>query len=62
MSPDAVAAIGSFLTGAGAVIGGFYTMGRVRKRMREECEERINALREGIKIGEHLDVHDQSDT
>ena len=57
MSPDTIAAIGAFLSGAGAVAGAFWSLGRMRKRMREECEERFKAFREGIEIAEELERH-----
>jgi hypothetical protein len=40
------------------VIGAFYTVSRLRKRMQQQCEERIAALKEGIEIGEHLERND----
>jgi hypothetical protein len=58
VSPDALAGIGAFLSGMGAVVGAFYTIGRLRKRMEKECEERFAAFREGIRTGERLERKD----
>ena len=55
MSSDAVAALGAFLSGAGSVLGAWIAIRAVRKRMREECEERFAIFKEGIKTGEQHD-------
>ena len=51
MSSDAIAAFGAFLSGAGAILGALYGYRRLIDRMHQECEDRMAALREGIKIG-----------
>jgi len=55
VSTDQIAAIGAFLSGAGSVAGAAVVIRSMRKRMEKECQERIALLRQGIRIGEHLD-------
>jgi len=51
------AAVGAFLSGVGAVIGGVVSLRLVQKRMHHDCDQRVEelmrTLREGIEIGEH---------
>jgi hypothetical protein len=44
-------ALGAFLSGVGSAASAFVAIKAIRKRMQKECEERMNALREGIRIG-----------
>jgi hypothetical protein len=44
-------ALGSFLSGAGAVLSAVWVVRRVRKADAEECERRFAAFREGLKLG-----------
>jgi hypothetical protein len=53
VSSDQVAAIGAFLSGMGSVLGAWFAIRSVRKRMQQECEERIKLLEHGIEIGRH---------
>jgi hypothetical protein len=46
-----LAALGAFLSGVGAVLSTMYAFRRVRQRADEECEKRLDALREGLKLG-----------
>jgi len=50
------AVVGAFFSGVGAVVGGFYTLGRLRKRMDADCARRIreihDAMREGFEMRE----------
>jgi hypothetical protein len=55
VSTDRIAALGAFLSGAGSVLGAVLVIRSLRRRLAAECEERIRLLKEGIKIGEHLD-------
>ena len=48
---DWIAAIAAVLSGTGSVFVAVYALKMTRTRMREECEERIQMLREGIGIG-----------
>ena len=57
VSPDAVAAVGAFLSGAGAVAGAFWSLSRQRKRLERDCEERFKAFREGIDLADELERH-----
>lgn len=45
------AVIGAFLSGAAAITGSIYALRSVRKRAEEECERRLEALREGFRMG-----------
>jgi len=56
---DQLAAVGAFLSGAAAVITARKAIRAQQKRSDEECDKRIDALREGIHIGEkHPDSSD----
>lgn len=57
ISPDAVAAAGAFLSGAGAVAGAFWSLNRQRKRLEHDCEERFKAFRDGISLAEEFERH-----
>lgn len=54
MSPDAVAALGAFLSGVGSVLCGWLVIRAQRKRDEERCAQRIEeiraALREGVQL------------
>jgi hypothetical protein len=49
------AALGAFLSGAAAVISALLSLRMTRKRMKADCDERIEevkkALREGLELG-----------
>ena len=47
-----LAAVGAFLSGVASVLGAVFVIRAVRKRCEQECERRLAALREGIKIGQ----------
>jgi len=55
VSPDQLAAAGAFLSGAGSVLGAWFVLRGSRKRMEQECQERIRLLKEGITIADHLE-------
>jgi hypothetical protein len=55
VSPDQLAAAGAFLSGAGSVIGAIWAIRSLRRRMRQDCEERLQLLQRGIRIGRDLD-------
>lgn len=59
MDPAIVAA---FISGIGAVLGGFWTVRATRKRMDAECEKRIELLLRGVELGEHLHETHRSDS
>jgi hypothetical protein len=48
MSPERLAALGAFLSGAGSVITATFYVRRVRRAADEECEKRLAAFREGL--------------
>jgi hypothetical protein len=59
VSSDQIAALGAFLSGAGAVLGALFTIRALRKRLEKQCQERIRLLKEGIEIGErHMEHED----
>jgi hypothetical protein len=43
-------AIGAFLSGIGAVISASISLHVVRKRCEQECEKRLEAFREGLRM------------
>jgi len=43
--------VGAFFSGVGAVIGSWFAMRRKGKADHEACEERLEALREGFRMG-----------
>jgi hypothetical protein len=59
------AALGSFLSGVASVISAAWYVRRVRKRAREDCDQRIadveRALREGMEIERERDARDPHD-
>lgn len=50
MSADKLAALGAFLSGAGSVLSAFVFVRHMRKRFEQECEKRMQALKEGIRL------------
>jgi len=46
-------AILAFVSGVGAVLGSAWALRRTRREAERECDRRIDALKEGIEIGEH---------
>jgi hypothetical protein len=59
LNSTTLAGLGAFLSGAGSVLGAIWAIRLMRKRLERECQERLELLREGIKIGE---AHDKVDT
>jgi len=45
------AALGSFLSGVGAVLSAGIALRLVRRRAEEDCEKRIKAFRAGLREG-----------
>jgi hypothetical protein len=43
--------VGAFLSGIGAVLSSFVSLRAARKRAENECEKRLEALREGFRMG-----------
>jgi homoserine kinase len=48
VSPDRLAALGAFLSGAGSVISAIFYVKRVRQRAEEECNKRMQAFKNGL--------------
>jgi hypothetical protein len=46
-----LAGIGAFLSGAGSVLGAWVAIRAVRRRMAQDCAERFELFKEGIKMG-----------
>lgn len=55
MSSDAIAALGAFLSGIGSVLGAWFVLKSERKRLHEECEERLRLYKEGIEMAEKIE-------
>ena len=51
MSPELFTALGAFLSGIASVLTAMYFVRRMTKRMEKECEDKMNAFKEGIKLG-----------
>lgn len=51
MSSDTIAALGAFLTGAGAVLGSMRSMRRIRRKDKDECDERVAEVRSVFRAG-----------
>lgn len=47
------ASIGAFLSGVGAVATAYWFVKAERKRLDEECQQRLDAFREGLHEREH---------
>ena len=50
MSSDQLAAFGAFLSGVGSAATAYFFVKRERKRLDEECRDKIEMLREGLRI------------
>jgi hypothetical protein len=48
MSPDRLAALGAFLSGAGSVLSAIFYVKRVRRLAEEECNKRLQAFKNGL--------------
>ena len=51
MSGSYLAGLGAFLSGAASVLGAWFVIRSMRKRLRRECEERLELFRQGIEEG-----------
>jgi len=49
------AALGSFLSGVGAVLSAGIALRLVRRRAEEQCEKRFEAFREGLRMRRELE-------
>jgi hypothetical protein len=50
-----LAGLGAFLSGAGSVLGAIFVIRGMRKRMRADCEERLELFRQGINVGAKIE-------
>ena len=50
MSGDQLAAVGAFLSGIASVATAYWFVKRERKRLDQECREKLEMFREGIRI------------
>jgi hypothetical protein len=50
VSPDLLAALGAFLSGAGSIVSAALYVRAARKRYEQQCRERLDALEEGIRL------------
>jgi len=51
VSPDRLAALGSFLSGVASVITATWYVRRVRRQAHKDCDERLEAFRQGLEEG-----------
>jgi hypothetical protein len=59
VSSDTLAAAGAFLSGAGSVLGAIVVIRSMRKRLEEECRQRLELYKQGMDRGEK---HDRVDS
>jgi hypothetical protein len=52
VSADQLSAIGAFLSGMGSVLSAVWYVRAMRKRFHAECEERLQAFRDGLHEAE----------
>lgn len=52
MSSDVLTALGAFLSGMGSVLSAFWYVKAMRKRFHAECEERLQAFKDGLHEAE----------
>ena len=50
MSSDQLAALGAFLSGFGSAATAYFFVRAERKRLAQECQDKLDMLREGIRI------------
>ena len=43
--------VGAFLSGMASILGAVFVVRGIRRRMRRECEERLEIFRQGIEEG-----------
>jgi hypothetical protein len=55
LSGEGLATFAAFLSGIGSVLTGYLALRWERKRSREECAERIDALHKGMVIRDRID-------
>jgi hypothetical protein len=55
VSDAGLAALGAFLSGAGSVLGAWFAMRSLRRRLERECRERVEVYERGIRVGRGLD-------
>lgn len=48
--------IGIFLSGAGSVLTGYLAIRWEKKRGKQECDDRFQALHEGLKLRDEIDA------
>ena len=61
LSSEVITSLAAFLSGLGSVLTAYLGIRFERKRSRAECEDRINAFQEGMKLGRHTEErHDES--
>lgn len=55
VSGEALTAFTAFLSGIGTVLTGFFALWWERRRSRQDCEDRIAAMREGIRMRDRVE-------
>ena len=54
-----ITSIAAFLSGFGSVLTAYLGIRFEKKRSRQECEDRIKAFQEGMKLGESIEERKQ---
>lgn len=52
------AAWGALLSGLGSLIAALLSMRGVKKRARDECEQRIGEIKDAFKAGTHYEIRE----
>ena len=52
MTSNWLAGLGAFLSGVGSILGAWFAIRGMRKRMRQDCEERLELYKQGLARGE----------
>ena len=55
-------ALGAFLSGAASILTATWYVRRMSKRAEQQCDRRIDAFREGVKLGQHEQTPGNTDS
>jgi hypothetical protein len=59
LDEQVITSIAAFLSGFGSVMTAYLGIRFEKKRSRQECEDRIKAFQEGMKLGESIEERKQ---
>lgn len=55
MSPELLAAVGAVLSSVGSAVSAWLAVRMLHRRMREQCDERLEAFRAGVELERELE-------